>query len=195
MEGLLGHALSLESPAASMDSHLPAPALPRRPAEEWGGTAATATGNCLRLVSRIQPGAAQVQPHLCQQTWPHAPVGDGHHVSSPWWRGGPTKDCSGPSEELPPRPTCWASSEPIQPAPANGQPRDTSTGRGATGWRGRVAVGFGVQFVVFFSLFCLDGAGGGGSRLRPGFLLSLNSVLGRVPIPVLPVLSVLSLST
>ena len=64
--------------------------------------AVTASGGEGRLPSvsslpRIQPGAAQVQPHLCQpaqQPKAHDPGGD----------------CSRPSNELPPRPSCQASS-------------------------------------------------------------------------------------
>ena len=94
----------------------------RRPAEERGGSAATATGSHLQLAS---PGSSLEQPRpaapLPGDQEPKAPCSrrrwGGDHASSPWWRGVPT-DCSRPSEKLPPRPSCRASSKPIQPAPA-----------------------------------------------------------------------------
>ena len=67
----------------------------RQPAEERGGSAATATGNRLQLAS---PGSSLEQPRpaapLPGDQEPKAPCsrrrwgGGGDHASSPWWRGG-----------------------------------------------------------------------------------------------------------
>ena len=101
-----------------------APAPPerqRRPAEERGGSAATATGNRLQLAS---PGSSLEQPR------PAAPLPGDQEPKDPcsrrrWGKGsclvalvegGTYTDCSRPSEKLPPWPSCRASSEPIQPA-------------------------------------------------------------------------------
>ena len=98
-------------------------------------TSATASGGAGRQRSyrhrqpsaaslpRIQPGAAQASRPSARGPGAQGPMlqeemgGGGDHASSPWWRGVPT-DCSRPSEKLPLRPSCRASSEPIQPAPA-----------------------------------------------------------------------------
>ncbi|KAK0134682.1 Multiple C2 and transmembrane domain-containing protein 1 [Merluccius polli] len=117
----------------------PAPAPPerqRRPAEERGGSAATATGNRLLLAS---PGSSLEQPRpaapLPGDQEPKAPCSrrrwEGDHASSPWWRG-VTTNCSRPSESYlrgpavgpPPSP----SSQPLQPS----TPRDTSASRSSS---------------------------------------------------------------
>ena len=111
MEGLPGHAL--ESPAALTDSHLStSPSQQqRRPAEERGGSAATAMGKCLWLAS---PGSSLEQPKA------HVPGGDRDRAPSPWWRGGdlpravpgpPKSYHCGPAVRPPPSP----SSQPFQP--------------------------------------------------------------------------------
>ena len=130
----------------------PAPAPPerqRRPAEERGGSAATATGNRLRLAS---PGSSLEQPR------PAAPLPGDQEPKAPcsrrrWGKGlclvalvegGTYTDCSRPSEELPPRPSCRASPEPIQPAPATSYRRTpppagaAAPGLWSPGRRGRV---------------------------------------------------------
>ena len=80
---------------------------------------------------RIQPGAAQVQPQLSQQAQqPKAPCSTREMGIVRRRAGGTTGGCSRRSEELPPWTNCQASSEPIQPVPANCQPRDTFATKG-----------------------------------------------------------------
>ena len=83
VEGLPRHAL--ESPAMSMDSHLPAPALPYSidGHRGGGGSTATATGNHVRLASytcgawRIMaPRINQLSTHALKRetlSWQHVP--------------------------------------------------------------------------------------------------------------------------
>ncbi|KAK0131568.1 Zinc finger MYM-type protein 1 [Merluccius polli] len=117
----------------------PAPAPPerqRRPAEERGGSAATATGNRLLLAS---PGSSLEQPRpaapLPGDQEPKAPCSrrrwEGDHASSPWWRG-VTTNCSRPSESYLRGPAVGPPPEPIQPAPAASYPRDTSASRSSS---------------------------------------------------------------
>ncbi|KAK0138765.1 hypothetical protein N1851_024681 [Merluccius polli] len=81
----------------------------RRPAEERGGSAATATGNRLSLAS---PGSSLEQPR------PAAPLPGDQEPKAPCsrrrWEGSCLvallTDSSRPSEKLPPRPNCRASS-------------------------------------------------------------------------------------
>ncbi|KAK0144383.1 hypothetical protein N1851_017252 [Merluccius polli] len=129
----------------------PAPAPPeqqRRPAEERGGSAATATGNRLQLAS---PGSSLEQPRpaapLPGDQEPKAPCSrrrwEGDHASSPWLRG-VTTNCSRPSESYlrgpavgpPPSP----SSQPLQPATPETPPPAGAAAPGlrSPGRRGRV---------------------------------------------------------
>ncbi|KAK0141252.1 hypothetical protein N1851_021767 [Merluccius polli] len=116
----------------------PAPAPPerqRRPAEERGGSAATATGNRLQLAS---PGSSLEQPR------PAAPLPGDQEPKAPCsrrrWEGsclvalveGGDYELFQALRELPPRPSCRASAEPIQPAPATSYPRDTSASRSSS---------------------------------------------------------------
>ena len=94
----------------------------RRPAEERGGSAATATGNRLQLAS---PGSSLEQPR------PAAPLPGNQEPKAPCSRrrwggimprrpggGGYLQTVPGPPRSYLRGPSCWASSEPIQPAPA-----------------------------------------------------------------------------
>ena len=135
VEGLPGHAL--ESPAALIDSHLPAPALSRRPSGGEGrqrsNLATPRSSPKQPRPSRTLPASTAAQGPCSRREMgiaPHRPGGGG-----PYDR---------PSEELPP----WLSGL-LRANPAsscNGQPRDTSASQGsspkppAPGWRGRVVL-------------------------------------------------------
>ncbi|KAK0156508.1 hypothetical protein N1851_000177 [Merluccius polli] len=89
------------------------------------GEAATATGSRLLLAS---PGSSLEQPR------PAAPLPGEPGVQGPMLQeemgggGGGGESCTGALVEgLPPRPSCRASSEHIQPAPATSQPKETSS--------------------------------------------------------------------
>ena len=81
-----GASLALESPAVLKDSHLRAPTLSQwqRQPSRWEGRQHSNHHGQPSAAScpRIQPGAAQVQPHL--PAGPMLQQGDGDHALSPW---------------------------------------------------------------------------------------------------------------
>ena len=156
---------ALEPPAMAEDRQ-------RRPAEERGGSAATATGNRLWLAS---PGSSLEQPR------PVAPLPGDKESKAPCSRrrwggimpcrpgggGGPTEGCSRPSEKLPPLPSCRASLRAHPASPCNQlaqrhlrqmkqQPQASGLWDGGRGWGWRVTLrrcgDSGVWGVVFIFL-------------------------------------------
>ena len=115
-KGCPGH--TLESPATLMDNHLPAPAFSkwqRRPAEERGGSGATATGNHLQLAAprsgQEQPRSSHTSASQHSSPRPHAPGIRWGSCLVALVEGGPPRSyLRGPAVRPPPSPP----SQPLQ---------------------------------------------------------------------------------
>ncbi|KAK0131464.1 hypothetical protein N1851_033866 [Merluccius polli] len=159
--GVTGHGRAVQAalePPAAAKTATPAPAPPerqRRPAEERGGSAATATGNRL---PRASPGSSLEQPR------PAAPLPGDQEPKAPCSRrrwegsclvalveGGDSKTVPGPPRSYLRGPAVGPPPEPIQPAPERypqrhlrqpeQQPQASGLRDGGGGWGGRVTLG------------------------------------------------------